>query len=326
MASKKKAKELQKARYVPRGLAPCGHDVVRERLTKLAMAVRTGTPVALHHAYVFAGPDGIGKHTMAMWWAQELKCERHGGCGECPSCRQIMAGSHPDVVVLESEGQGKKIGIDPVRELIRKMSLRAQHSGPRFSVIRGAHLLSFEAQNAMLKLLEEPPGHAVIVLITPAVGGLLATVRSRCQVLRFDALSEAPLLSILEAAGVPPAEHKARVAACEGSAARALALDEEALAAREELIEAFEALRKDPFADLEELTRQLAEKSGNRDENLLVLFYWQMQKARSAARANAPETATLVAQAERTSATIRMLAAGVNAKVAIRDMLLDVRG
>ncbi len=326
MAAKKKAKERAVIRYVPQGLEPCGHDLVCGRLAKLAAAVRTNEDATLHHAYVFAGPDGIGKYTTAMWWARKLKCERDGACGECPSCRQISAGSHPDVVALEPEEPGKRIGIDPVRDVIRKMTLRPRHRGPRVSVIRDAHLLTFEAQNAMLKLLEEPPGTAVIVLVTPAAGSLLATVRSRCQVLRFDTLDGSSILSILEAAGVPASEHQARVKAADGSPARALALDAEALAARDALIEVFEALNKDRFADLEDLTRRLAEKSEERDGNLRALFTWQMTKARDAARANDPDTATLVAQAERTSATIRMIQAGVNAKAAVRDMLLDVRG
>jgi len=314
----------------PAHLPPVGHDDIVARLRAVAESVQGGGLTAMHHAYVFAGPDGIGKFTTAFWWTRRMKCEQGGDCGgACASCRQIAGGAHPDVVILEPEERGKKIGIAPVREIIRKMSLRPQRPGPRVTLIRDADLLTIEGQNAMLKLLEEPPGTAVIVLIATAPGALLATVRSRCQILRFGLLDEAALRTILADSGVGKDEAGARATVAGGSAERALALTPEALSEREELIEVFESIRGERYADIESFTQRLADKDSGREERLWTLFAWQMSKVRSGLADGSDEPSQrrkLLREADRIAETIRMIRANVNAKLAIRDLLIDIRG
>jgi DNA polymerase-3 subunit delta' len=177
---------------------PLGQERALARLARMAVGASAGAGHGMPHALLFAGPSGVGKYPSALWWARQLKCTKHGECSPaCADCKRIGAGSHPDVAMLAPEAAGKSIGIDEVRELIRLMALKCVGAGPRIAIVRDAHELTHEAQSAFLKLLEEPPGHAVIVLVTENPAGLLQTVRSRCQTLRFGTVSADAITTLL---------------------------------------------------------------------------------------------------------------------------------
>jgi DNA polymerase-3 subunit delta' len=191
------------------------------------------------HAVLFAGPGGVGKYPAALWWARLLKCADRAECDPpCPDCRRIGAGSHPDVAVLAPAEPGKAIGIDEVRELIRLMSLKCVGRGPRIAIVREAHELTHEAQSAFLKLLEEPPGSAVIVLVTENPAGLLQTVRSRCQTLRFGGVPVDDIARVLVAAGRDPDAARRAAELAMGSVGRAFMLTPELIEDRDQLIAA----------------------------------------------------------------------------------------
>lgn len=141
----------------------------------------------LHHAYLFWGPEGIGKRRVAVSLAMAVHCS--GGpldsCGQCQSCANILRGTHPDVHLIELRGQKKEISIEQVRELQHHLSLRSLSGKGKVSVIDPAHLMNYHAQNALLKTLEEPPGGSIIVLIARSIGGLIPTVVSRCLSIGF---------------------------------------------------------------------------------------------------------------------------------------------
>lgn len=158
-----------------------GNPAARERLREL---VRRGR---IAHAYLFAGPPGVGKTTAALEFARSLLC----GCEQCATCRRIVSGSHPCVTMLRPPENRESIPIEAVRQMIRSLSLTSDSW--RVVIVDGAETLSEEAMNALLKTLEEPPDRVVIILIAASPGQLLPTIVSRCHVVLFYPLTDEEL-------------------------------------------------------------------------------------------------------------------------------------
>jgi DNA polymerase-3 subunit delta' len=187
----------------------------------LRAALATGRP---HHAYLFDGPDGIGKHATAIAFAQALACDaRPGdGCGKCEPCRKINEGLHPDLIhfeVLPEKGQTER-----VRDLIPQLAFAPHEARARVVVIDPAHELNDTAANVILKTLEEPPAGTHFVLITATASALLPTIRSRCQIVRFGSLSDGEVARIASANGIEEARAESAAALSGGSVARAMEL------------------------------------------------------------------------------------------------------
>ncbi|MFU8804571.1 MAG: DNA polymerase III subunit delta' [Bradymonadaceae bacterium] len=167
-------------------------------MSVLERAVETGR---LHHAYLFAGLEGVGKFQVAQSLAAVLNCERRPeesfseACGRCSSCRKIGAQQHPDVLFVSPEG--RNIKISQIRT-IQKASMSAPFEG-RFRVvlIDDAHTMTEEAANALLKTLEEPSKRMRLILVTDQPHRLLDTIISRCQLLRFGALEIDTVVELL---------------------------------------------------------------------------------------------------------------------------------
>ncbi|MFK7996114.1 MAG: DNA polymerase III subunit delta' [Granulosicoccus sp.] len=138
----------------------------------------------LHHALLVTGIDGIGKRTFCQWLAEALLCKHRnelGACGECSSCKQLLADAHPDYLPVHPEGANSGIKIDTVRELVDWLQLTAGQQSYRVALITQANGLNRHSANSLLKTLEEPADNAVLILCAPRIGALPATVRSRCQ-------------------------------------------------------------------------------------------------------------------------------------------------
>lgn len=204
-----------------------GHASTWAHLTHLLDAGR------LPHALLFVGPPGVGKALLAQRLAARLACTGAvPPCGECAGCLQVAAGSHPDLRVIGAPSAGgrkdartkKEIGIDQARDLKRFVALRAIAAGRKIAIVDDADRLSIAAQNALLKTLEEPPGAAMLILVTASPGALLTTVRSRCQRIAFRPLDAADTQAVLVDAGIAADEAARLAAAAEGSPGRALAL------------------------------------------------------------------------------------------------------
>ncbi|MBJ6727714.1 DNA polymerase III subunit delta' [Geomesophilobacter sediminis] len=139
------------------------------------------------HAYLFTGIEGCGKRKSALSFVQAIFCGKPDACGVCPSCKKVASGQHPDLHILEADGAFIKI--DQVRELQKELSYRPFEAPKKACIIDGAEKLNQSSGNALLKTLEEPPGDALMILLTAERAGVLQTILSRCQELAFQPLS-----------------------------------------------------------------------------------------------------------------------------------------
>ncbi len=147
------------------------------------------------HAYLFEGPDGIGKRLIALALARALLCQDRTGCGDCTSCRKVDHNNHPDIHLLDADGLSIKI--DQVRALQHELSLKPLEGQYKVCLIDGADHLIPAAANALLKTLEEPQKNTVIILLSNRPESLLDTIRSRCQRLPFQRLPKHHLAEVL---------------------------------------------------------------------------------------------------------------------------------
>lgn len=138
----------------------------------------------LSHAYLFLGPEHIGKKTISIYFAQKLQCLniKKKPCKTCSACEQIKAGNHPDTQILSSPDN---IKIEEIRDLQHNLYLNSYNSPYKIAVIINADKMTNEAQNAFLKTLEEPPGKTILILTTADKNKLLPTIISRCQTVVF---------------------------------------------------------------------------------------------------------------------------------------------
>lgn len=182
----------------------------------------------LHHAYLFEGPRGVGKGTVARYLALRANCLADGArpCRACQSCRTILAGTHPDVMLLEPDPEraSKTIPVDAVREVIRRTGYVRYGSRRRFVLVEPAEAMQPSAANALLKTLEEPPEGTGFILVCTNASALLPTILSRCQRVRFGAVEIDALTDWLEKRGHagPDAARAARLS--QGCPGRALDL------------------------------------------------------------------------------------------------------
>jgi DNA polymerase-3 subunit delta' len=183
------------------------------------------------HAYGLFGPRSIGKRTIAIRLAQGLNCldpkRPSGGCGTCLNCVKIERGTHPDVLLVERDAVTKtKIPIGQIRDMQRDLALRPVEGRSRVVIIDDAADLSDDAQVALLKTLEEPPTHAVLLLITLSPESLLETIRSRLQPLVLRSVATSEIAAGLRDRGVKSADAIAAAAAGHPGMAIRLASDE----------------------------------------------------------------------------------------------------
>lgn len=142
----------------------------------------------LPHALLLTGPSYTGKRQFALTLAQKLLCESPlsgYACGSCKQCQLLKAGSHPDLLVVEPEDEGKAIRVDNVRQLGEFFNKTAQQGGWKISIIAPAEAMNLNSANALLKNLEEPNPNTLLLLVTHEPSRLLPTIRSRCRVMKF---------------------------------------------------------------------------------------------------------------------------------------------
>ena len=147
----------------------------------------------LRHAYLLYGPEGVGKLTLALAFAQAALCQRRKSgeseaCGECAACRKVAHGNHADLTIVEAEEGKRWVSIDIIREMERLASLAPTESDYRIFIIPDMERLQERAANALLKTLEEPPPGVIILLLATEPDALLPTILSRCQLIALRPL------------------------------------------------------------------------------------------------------------------------------------------
>jgi DNA polymerase-3 subunit delta' len=246
-----------------------GHDRQKDILGRAVAANR------LAHAYLFEGPEGIGKRLMALALVRAVFCLEGSGCGNCSACRKVDHHNHPDLHLLEAEGASIKI--EQIRGIQKELSYRPLEAPKKVCLIDGAEKMNPAAGNALLKTLEEPTGAALLILLTPRPEGVLGTIRSRCQRRPFARLPREQLKNVLLARlGVDETQGHILAALSEGSFKKALGKDRELyLDRRREVLKSLTALSSGSIVPLFELAQELAEDKERLPEILEIFqaFY-----------------------------------------------------
>ena len=263
----------------------------------------------LHHAYLFIGPDGIGKRTLGLAMAQAIHCSEleNDFCGGCGACRAIQAGNHADVRVVEPIPNKKDISIQQVRELEKALSLRSFSGRQKVAIIDPSTLMNWAAQNALLKTLEEPPQGCVLILIASNAGGLLPTVRSRAFALSFGPLPRQLIVDFLIRKGKTREQAEFLAVLAMGSLGTVSKIDKEKMIEKRlEWMKTLVSLRAGDYRAALNAAEALA---GNREETLKFLewtglWYRDLLSFRIANTPNQVVNVDMLPQIEEQSAAI----------------------
>jgi DNA polymerase-3 subunit delta' len=317
-----------------------GHDWAVDMLRR---HISTGEA---RHAYLFAGPPGLGRRSLALAFARALNCTDPPApgefCGQCRDCKQIAAQKHPDLALVQAENEGGVLKVEQVREVKRAVSLKPYQSKYRVALFLRFQEANDSASNALLKTLEEAPSYAILLLTADNPEALLPTIVSRCEVLRLRPLPIEQVQKELESRGAESVQARLIAHVSGGRPGYALRLLEdksllEFRAARlDDLQKLLSGSRVDKFAYAEKLAK---EKDGMRKVLQVWLSFWRDVYLR-AAKADSPlanldrveeidrlagklslaEARQRVSEAER---AIRQMERNVNARLLAEVLLLN---
>ncbi len=293
------------------------------------------------HAYLFCGPDGCGKRSVATAFVSALFCGSGDtdSCTACPSCRKLAAGSHPDLHTLEPDGT--YIKIEQVRGLQRELSLRPYEAPRKACIIDGADRFHPAAANALLKTLEEPPGNAIMILVSSNPAAVMPTIVSRCQQVNFQGLASQTIEDALARQGIPPETAAVAAALANGSLSKALQLsDGDVLTGRETLCRSVATLSLRDVATLFATAEQIAADKERLPQllDLLSGFYRDVLLMLTGGNevinhdllpllteiAGRSSTEEISARLERIGETRQALQRNVNARLAIDRLLINL--
>ncbi|MFH1854449.1 MAG: DNA polymerase III subunit delta' [Candidatus Omnitrophota bacterium] len=224
-------------------------------------------------SYLFIGPDGVGKRTAAIALAKAVNCAREtrNDTCDCASCRKIDSGNHPDVFVITHEDKSTSIKIDKIRDIIYEASLKPYEGRKRIFIVTDAETMTEEAQNAILKLLEEPPRNHILVLTSSNAEGILSTVLSRCKVLKFYNLDKEKIQEFLKSRDIEDKEAGLFAHMAMGSLGKALAFKEKDMMRRRDCLLNNFFFRKSALLREDLLTEDIGE---DKEEGLYLLLCW----------------------------------------------------
>jgi len=241
------------------------------------------------HAYLFAGPPGLGRRTLALRFAQALNCPTPAGaglpCGTCRDCKQIESMRHADLSVVQAETEGGILKVDQIRETRRMLTLKPYQANYRVALFLRFHEANDNAANALLKTLEEAPSYAVLILTADNPEQLLPTIVSRCEVLRLRPLRVEEVQRELENRGLESGRAKLIAHISGGRIGYAIRLieNDSLLETREEklndLLSLLPASRVEKFAYADKLSK---DKDSMRQTITFWLSYWRDVMLRTA--------------------------------------------
>lgn len=253
-----------------------GHDWAIDFLSKTLRHART------RHAYLLTGSAGIGKSTLAHRFAQALNCTAPESdacpCGACRSCRLMVSGNHPDILQVQADERSGAIRIDAVRDLLRQIALKPYDSRYRVAVLPDFEQVQPRVQDALLKTLEEPPPHAVLIVLARTPDSVLPTIKSRCQHIPLRPAPLETVQAVLMARGASEADATLLARLSSGRVGWALEAfaNPEVLSERENLLgmllQAIEGNRAQRF-EVAETFAEVATK--DRDAGRYGLEMWQ---------------------------------------------------
>ncbi|HYB71969.1 MAG TPA: DNA polymerase III subunit delta' [Candidatus Sulfotelmatobacter sp.] len=311
---------------------------IRGQARALELLRRSLDARRLPHALLFSGPDGVGKRQTALELAKALNCAgpaaERDACDACAACRLADRGAHPDLLAVTPDGRSLKIA--QVREVEGHVALSAYAGRRRVAVLDAAELMTLEAANAFLKTLEEPPSAAVLILISSAPTGLLPTIRSRCQEVRFGPLPEDVVAALLAEQGIETEEARRAAALGGGSLTLARAWAERfPREKQDQVLQETQAGLASPGRALALAKKLHEEYKGRRDLVPWLLFLlaaWARGQARRPPEAGAAGAArpehepvsprTALAFYDAVAAAQAALESNVNLQLALEAMLL----
>jgi len=240
----------------------------------------------ISHAYAFCGESGSGRYELAKLFATTLQCTKEydmwdeatfdNPCGECRSCLQMRNKNQPDVITVTHEK--KQIGVDDIRNQVNNTVDIKPYAGPyKIYIIPDADKMTEQAQNALLKTIEEPPEYAIIMLIVENINGLLPTILSRIVQLNLRPLSEKVIVDYLMAQlKMPDYMAETSAAFAQGNIGKAIryATDEDFLAVKDEVIKALKNLENKRIFELMDVVKKIKSEGYNVDDYLDIVLLW----------------------------------------------------
>lgn len=235
-----------------------GHEQIKEHFQKAIENHKVS------HAYILTGEAGMGRKSLANAFALTLLCEKGGSepCMECHACKQVLSGNHPDLIYVTHEKPGS-IGVDDIREQINDtIMVRPYSSYYKIYIVDEAEKMTQQAQNALLKTIEEPPSYAIIILLTTNQDAFLPTILSRCVQLKLKPLRDFVVKSYLEGhLHVPEADADVYAAFARGNLGKAISLASSGdfKHMRTEVLHLLKHLKESDISELLDYIRKLKE-------------------------------------------------------------------
>ena len=248
----------------------------KQEIAHLERAIETGK---VSHAYIFNGEKGTGKHKLAAAFAETLQCQSTGvrPCGECHSCRQAESGNHPDIIYIRHD-KPASIGVEDIREqLAGDIQIRPYNGRYKIYIIADAEKMTVQAQNAILKTIEEPPEYAVVILLTTNEQILLDTIRSRCVVLNLKPVPDEQVKQyLMEQIQVPDYEADICVAFAQGNIGKAvqLASSEDFAAIKSSAMRLIRSAGKMEISELIDFVKEVQAYKISIEDYLDILALW----------------------------------------------------
>lgn len=175
-----------------------GYDIFHEKIMMtLINSVRKNTNA---NTYIFEGAKGLKKHEAALLFAKALVCQdaSNAPCCSCGACSEAQAGSHPDIIFVNPQKDKATIGVEPIRDMITESLVKPFYNRHKVFIINDGDILTPQAQNAFLKIIEEPPAYAVFIIVCTNTNILLETVLSRAVTITFTPISDAEIKTYIE--------------------------------------------------------------------------------------------------------------------------------